>query len=153
MNPKLLQLWGTIRCVWNPWVIWWLKGCSRNYFQWSTRFENCAVDGESYELEFCLGGDWKFLALVCGLNAANSDYSCIWCKCPSVNRWDMTKVWSLTSTANGARTVDEINFQKHHQKRDMVVKDLFFQKFLLTTSLLTPFTCSCEFRMYLSTYS
>ena len=44
-----------------------------------------AVDGESYELEVFLGGDWKFLSLVCGLNAANSDYSCIWCKCPRVN--------------------------------------------------------------------
>jgi len=39
------------------------------------------LDGESYGVELFLGGDWKFLALVCGLKAANADFSCIWCKC------------------------------------------------------------------------
>jgi len=27
-------------------------------------------------------GDWK--ATVCGLDAANSEFSCIWCKCPKL---------------------------------------------------------------------
>lgn len=35
-----------------------------------------------YDIEYFLGGDWKFLAYVCGLGAANQDYACIWCKCP-----------------------------------------------------------------------
>ena len=64
---------------------------SKNYDELSTSLQDTAgeinnlsqleLDGEFYQLQYFLGGDWKFLALVCGLNAANSDYSCIWCKC------------------------------------------------------------------------
>ena len=60
------------------------------------------LDGELHELEYFLGGDWKFLALVCGLNAANADYSCIWC------RWNMVLDWSLFDTSKGARTIEEV---------------------------------------------
>ena len=49
------------------------------------------VDGASYEIEYFLGGDWKFLATVCGIGAANQYYTCIWCKCPRVKRWDTSK--------------------------------------------------------------
>lgn len=31
----------------------------------------------TYDIEYFLGGDWKFLACVCGLGAANQDYACI----------------------------------------------------------------------------
>lgn len=41
-----------------------------------------------YNKEYFLGKDWKFLAGVCGLGAANQDYACIWCKRP----WK-EKVW------------------------------------------------------------
>ena len=36
----------------------------------------------TYKTEYFLGGDLKFLALVCGLGRANEDYACVWCKCP-----------------------------------------------------------------------
>lgn len=43
-------------------------------------------------VEFFLGGgDLKFLALVCGINAANATYSCVWCKCPAEEHFDMEK--------------------------------------------------------------
>ena len=61
-----------------------------------------------YTLEYFLGGDLKFLALVCGINAANGTYSCVWCKCPAGDHWDMTKSWSFTDTSQGARTIGEI---------------------------------------------
>ena len=35
------------------------------------------VDNVNYKIEYFLGGDWKFLACVCGLGAANHDYACI----------------------------------------------------------------------------
>ncbi len=54
------------------------------------------------------GGDWKFLAIICGLNAANAEYSCIWCKCPSGDRWNTKKEWSISDTTKGARTISEI---------------------------------------------
>ena len=35
-------------------------------------------------------------------------YSCVWCKCCTGDRWDMTKSWSFTDTSQGARTISEI---------------------------------------------
>lgn len=66
------------------------------------------VGGQTLTLQYFLGGDWKFLALVCGLDAANSTYSCIWCKFPASERWNMDLEWSITDTAKGARTIEEI---------------------------------------------
>lgn len=31
----------------------------------------------TYDIGYFLGGDWNFLACVCGLGAANQDYACI----------------------------------------------------------------------------
>jgi len=66
------------------------------------------IDGQKYNVEFYLGGDLKFLAIVCGLEAANAEYACIWCKCPKGKRDDMTMEWSLTDVSKGARTIEEI---------------------------------------------
>ena len=43
--------------------------------------KDISVDNETFYFEYFLGGDWKFLACVCGIGAANADYACIWCKC------------------------------------------------------------------------
>ena len=59
-------------------------------------------------IKFYLGGDWKFLALVCGLESATSDHACIWCKCPKKQRHDMGLTWSLLPD-KGGRTVEEIS--------------------------------------------
>ena len=72
------------------------------------------VDGVSYEIKYFLGGDWKFLATVSGIGAANQEYACIWRKCPRVKRWDTSKKWSISDTQMGARTVEEI---KEHAKK------------------------------------
>jgi len=49
------------------------------------------LDGVSYPIEYFLGGDMNFLALVCGIDAANAEDSCTCCKCSSMDRWDMDK--------------------------------------------------------------
>ena len=61
-----------------------------------------------HNIEYFLGGDLKFLAIVCGIEAANAKYACIWCKCASSDRWDMSMDWSAFDKFKGARTVDEI---------------------------------------------
>ena len=66
------------------------------------------VDNVKYKIEYFIGGDWKFLACICGLGAANQDYTCIWCKCPREERYDVTKTWSLIDRHLGARTCEEI---------------------------------------------
>ena len=59
-------------------------------------------------VEFFFGADWKFLALCTGIEAANARYSCIWCKCPSEDRYDIRKTWSFKNIEEGARTIEEI---------------------------------------------
>ena len=62
----------------------------------------------TYKLEYFLGGDWKFLVLICGLVRANEDYACVWCKCPKQQRWDTSKKWSINDPIFGARTIEGI---------------------------------------------
>ena len=65
--------------------------------------------GDLYvEIKWFLGGDWKFLACVCGLGAAHATCPCIWCKCPLYDHFDVPKTWSLSDITKGARTIEEI---------------------------------------------
>ena len=66
------------------------------------------VNGNNFEIDYFLCADLKYLAMVCGIGAANSTHTCIWCVCPSSERANMEKVWSLTDIEKGARTVDSI---------------------------------------------
>ena len=70
--------------------------------------QSIEVNGHTHNIEYFLGGDMKFLALVCGIEAANGNYSCVWCKCHSKDRWDMTMDWSAFDCSKGARTISEI---------------------------------------------
>ena len=70
---------------------------------------DCITVGDMlFQLEYYLGGDMKFLAIVCGIEGATCEHSCIWCKCPKGKRHDMDTQWSITNTDQGARTVEEI---------------------------------------------
>lgn len=70
-------------------------------------FKSIKVDGVEYTIEYYLGADWKFLALCVGIEATNAKCSCIWCTCPSDERYDMSKTWSITNEAEGARTISK----------------------------------------------
>ena len=65
-------------------------------------------NGIKYDIDWYLGGDWKFLAMVCGIGNAISEFPCIWCKCQSCDKFDVTKEWSMTDPSKGARTTEEI---------------------------------------------
>ena len=60
-----------------------------------------------FSIEYYLGGDWKFLALVTGIDSATSKYACIWCKCPDTDRHKTNKEWSISDIAKGAHTIEE----------------------------------------------
>ena len=61
-----------------------------------------------YQIDWYLGGDWKFLAMVCGIGSAISKYPCIWCKGRTDEKFDIEQNWSITDVDKGARTVQEI---------------------------------------------
>ena len=78
------------------------------------------INDTTFEIEHCLGGDWKFLAICLGIKAANACYSCIWCKCPSTDRYDLNKQWSISDVSKDAKTIEEIqNLSKLAKKRNV----------------------------------
>ena len=94
--------------------------------------ESCSIiefNGKLVEIEYYLTGDWKFLALVTGIDAANSRYSCLWCKCPKEDRHRMDMEWSLIDTDKGARTVEETltasSLPKSKRKYNVSAQPLF----------------------------
>jgi len=54
-----------------------------------------SVNGANYKIEYGIGGDWKFLATVCGIGPANHNYVCTWCNCLKLERWDTSKTWII----------------------------------------------------------
>ena len=45
-----------------------------------------------WPIELFFSGDWKFVALVLGINAATSNYFCLYCNCHKDERHNMDQV-------------------------------------------------------------
>ena len=82
------------------------------------RLTTIEVDEVTYSIQYYLGGDWKFLAIVTGIDSAKSEIACIWCKCGKAERHDMSKCWSILDPTFGARTVEE-NIKLSQQRQIM----------------------------------
>ena len=54
-----------------------------------------------------MGGDMKFLAIMYGINSANSSKPCIWCKCEKKNFFNLENQWSIIDKSKGARSLNE----------------------------------------------
>ena len=85
-----------------------LSGALIDIAEEAKHLQSITVRGVTHPMEYFLGGDMKFLALVCGIDSATADFSCVWCKCPRTDRWDMSKDWSVFDSLKGARTIEEI---------------------------------------------
>ena len=66
------------------------------------------VDCKKIELQFFLGGDYKFLLHVCGLSGAISNHACLYCKVHKDQRWDTSKDPAYYNKCLMARTLDEL---------------------------------------------
>ena len=51
--------------------------------------EIVTVDGKEVDTEFFLGGDYKYILIMLGLNGATGNYSYAWCKIDKNDRWKM----------------------------------------------------------------
>ena len=74
------------------------------------RLTSIVVGDIEFNIDYYLGGDWKFLAMVTGIDSATSTYACIWCKCPAIERHDTQQRWSIADVSYGARTIEENNY-------------------------------------------
>lgn len=66
------------------------------------------IDGQKVKLEFFLGGDFKFLAMIMGINSATANFACLWCKVHKQNRWDTSKSCYFFHEDDQKRTLEEI---------------------------------------------
>ena len=66
------------------------------------------VNGKTVNLEFFVGGDYKFLLILMGLSAANSNHACVWCKVHKDERWNMSYNLEHYHSANLKRTLDDL---------------------------------------------
>ena len=66
------------------------------------------VSNKTINLEFFLGGDYKFLLIMLGLTGATSNHSCVWCKIHKDKRWDMSYDISYYNSPPLKRTIEEI---------------------------------------------
>ena len=73
------------------------------------------VSDMDFQIKYHLGGDWKFLAMVTGIDAASSEYTCICCKWKTSERFDTEKEWSISDPAAGARTIEETSCSPNYQ--------------------------------------
>ncbi len=71
------------------------------------RLKEITVDGQTYTINYHVGGDWKFLAMATGIDSACSEYACIWCKCSKADHPLTEHQWSIMDTSLGARTIEE----------------------------------------------
>ena len=81
-----------------------MKKCLKDIVREVESITSPTVGEHTFEVKFYLGGDWKFLAMVTGIDSAVSN---IWCKCPSLERHDLSQDWSNTDYDSGARTIEE----------------------------------------------
>lgn len=103
------------------------------------------VDGETYKINYYLGGDWKFLAIITGIDSAMSTYACVWCKCPSNERCRTDKQWCIVDSSKGARSIEEnveLSEKPRSQKKFNV--DPYFHRFRYVTLLSIIFISFSE---------
>lgn len=55
-----------------------------------------------------MGGDYKFLLIVCGLSGATSNYACLYCKVHKDQRWDTSKDLAYYNQLPLARSLHEL---------------------------------------------
>ena len=57
-----------------------IKGCLNQLLNDIKNINTVNINGEIFNIKKSIGGDLKFLASLYGINAANADHPCIWCK-------------------------------------------------------------------------
>ena len=84
-----------------------MQACLSDIRRKMESLKSITVNDITFDIEYFLGGDWKFLAMSTGIDSATSTFACIWCKCPADLHSNTVRKWSVTDTDQGARTIKE----------------------------------------------
>ena len=67
------------------------------------------VEGTNINIEFFLGGDYKFILMMLGLKGATSNYACAWCKLHKDERWKVDQHYSHFNQPEMSRSLEEMH--------------------------------------------
>lgn len=110
-----------------------MKQCLQDIAHDVSQHKKITVCEQTFDIEYYMGGDWKFLAMITGIDSASSTCACIWCKCPAIDRYDTTMSWSILDKKQGARTIEENKaIAQSRTKRFNVTNEPIFDTIPLT---------------------
>jgi hypothetical protein len=101
-----------------------LTECFKELIEEFERTSEIEVCGRTVKVVYYYGADWKMLAIVLGLQGANSKYPCVWCKCAKEEFYRTDKDWSIVEADKGARSFEEreaILAYNEKDKKDLVI--------------------------------
>ena len=112
-----------------------ITACFENVGNQIDELTDINIDNKIYNIQKYFGGDMKFLAIICGINAANSIYPCIWCKWCKSEKYDAEKIWSITSVKDNARTILEADVFRNENGyiKPPVLKSMPYQNYVIDT--------------------
>ncbi|GET03367.1 hypothetical protein GLOIN_2v1766279 [Rhizophagus clarus] len=86
-----------------------------------------------WPVELFFLGDWKFVALILGINTATSNYFCLYCNCHKDKRYNMDKVWLNSKNTHGCKNtmlfqeIDQNNWIIDELHLMLRISDVLFQ--------------------------
>ena len=78
------------------------------------------VEGKNINVEFFLGGDYKFILMMLGLKGATSNYACAWCKLHKDERWKMDQHYTTYNKPEFSRSLEEMHAMCTKSKKTIV---------------------------------
>ena len=111
-----------------------ILACFENVSDQIDSLEEVIYENKRYKITKYFGGDLKILAIMCGINAANSNFPCIWCTWNARIK-SYSEKWSITDPSNHARTqlnaIDKHNTQGY--KHLPILKSIPFHHYIFDT--------------------
>ena len=102
-----------------------LKICFQNANKEIESMKYILVEEKRVYLDYYVCADWKMMANLLGLKAANSNNPCIWCIKSKDNFWDIKNETSITNIAKGARIIDSLP-----QKETILTRTIPIHKYI-----------------------
>ena len=89
-----------------------LKFALKEIFNKLKCINNIEIDGKNFIVEQFQGGDMKNLAILYGINSANSNKPCIWCKWDKTSRLNVKEKWEKRSIRDSLIEIGQNGYVK-----------------------------------------
>ena len=73
-----------------------VKSALKDLLQELKTINEITINGKTYKIKFVFGGDLKFISIVFGLQAANSNHPCPWCHIDISKPVNIFENWTIS---------------------------------------------------------